>query len=200
MNPFRRTWTDADLIAGIRAGGNQRRQAENRLYEKYAYLIREGTRKHRLDDEEASMAYSDAVLTVIGHLAADRFEGRAELKTYLYQIFSNKCIDFVRRNATNRASVHHGVSLDDLTVAIPDGARSILQQLVSQYEADRLHRLLDTLGEKCRALLLGWGRGYSDEELAVELAYNSANVAKVSRLRCLDRLRTLYREKVKSDE
>lgn len=193
MALFRLGTTDADLIAGIRAGGPRRRLYENRLYEKYAYLIREGTRKHRLTDEEASMAYSDALLTVIGHLATDRFEGRSELKTYLYQIFTNKCIDQIRKNATNRASVHQAVSLDDLTVALPDSARTALQQLVSQFEAERLHRLLDQLGEKCRTMLLGWGQGFSDEELALELGYNSANVAKVSRLRCLERLRELYR-------
>lgn len=193
MALFRSGTTDADLIAGIQAGGTSRRLYENRLYSTYAYFIRDATRKHQLSDEEASMAYSDAILSAIGQLASGRFEGRSELKTFLYQIFTNKCIDLIRKNATNRASVHRASPLDDYAVALPDGTRTALQLLVSQQDTERLHRLLTELGEKCRALLLGWGEGYSDEELAPTLGYANANVTKVSRLRCLERLREKYR-------
>ena len=195
---FRLGTTDADLIAGIQAGGTPRRLYENRLYEKYAYFIRDAARKHQLSDDEAAIAYSDTILSAIGQVISGRFEGRSELKTFLYQIFTNKCIDLIRKNATNRASVHRASPLDDLAGLLPDGTRTALQLLVSQQETERLHRLLAELGKKCRALLLGWGEGFSDEELAPTLAYANANVTKVSRLRCLERLREKYRERVES--
>ncbi|MCY7349774.1 MAG: RNA polymerase sigma factor [Cytophagaceae bacterium] len=198
MALFRLGTTDADLLAGIQAGGTQRRLYENRLYEKYAYLIRDATRKHQLSEDEAATAYSDALLSVIVQVASGHFKGRSELKTFLYQIFTNKCIDLIRKNATNRASVHRASPLDDLAVILPDDTRSALQRLMSQQDAERLHRLLHELGEKCRALLLGWGEGFSDEELAPSLSYANANVTKVSRLRCLDRLREKYRNEVKN--
>lgn len=184
--------TDAELLAGIRRGGSERRSCENRLYEKYAYLIDEGVRKHKLSDDECATAYSDSVLAVFDHVSTGRFEGRSELKTYLYQLFSNKCVDAIRKKTTNRSSVHNAFSLDDSLLQLPDAARSIIQQLAAKSDIDRLHRHLHELGEKCRNMVLAWGEGYGDDEIAEQMGYASAAVAKTSRLRCIDKLRDRY--------
>ncbi|QJD79324.1 RNA polymerase sigma factor [Spirosoma rhododendri] len=184
--------TDAELLAGIRRGGSERRFSENRLYEKYAYLIDEGVRKHKLSDDECASAYSDAVLAVFDHVSTGRFEGRSELGTYLYQLFSNKCVDAIRKKTTNRSSVHNAFSLDDSLLQLPDAARSIVQQLIAKSDVEQLHKYLHELGEKCRNMVLAWGEGYGDDEIAQQLGYASAAVAKTSRLRCIDKLRDRY--------
>ena len=186
--------SDAELMAGIRAGGTQRRLYENKLYEKYQYLIAEGTRKHRLAEDDCASAYSDAVLTVFDHIISGRFEGRSELKTYLYQIFNNKCVDGIRKKTTNRSSVHDAFSLDDSLMQLPDETRSVVQQLIAQSDVEKLHQHLRELGEKCRTMILSWGEGYSDDEIAQAMNYNSAAVAKTSRLRCLEKLRERFRD------
>ncbi|GAB3901943.1 hypothetical protein GCM10028803_27540 [Larkinella knui] len=193
MRFFARQPPDSDLIAGLLAGGIQRRQCEDRLYQKYDYLIATGTRKHRLQEDDCASAYSDTILTVIEHILAGHFEGRSELATYIYQIFNNKCIDLIRKKSTQRDQVHQAVSLDDSLLQLPDSARSIVQQLIAQSDVDRLRSLIGKLGEKCRDMILAWGEGYSDEEIARQLNYNTASVAKTSRLRCLERLKELYR-------
>ena len=76
-------------------------------------------------DSDCSMEYSDAVLTVIEHLTSGRFEGRSELETYLYQIFTNKCVDLIRRNTTKKAQVHLPEQLTDSLNLLPDDARSV---------------------------------------------------------------------------
>lgn len=181
-------------MAGIRAGGPQRRLYENRLYETYDYLIADGVRKHRLTDDDCASAYSDAVLVVIDHIVTNRFKEQSGLKTYLYQIFSNKCVDAIRKTTTNRSSVHNGFSLDDALLQLPDDTRSVVQQLIAQGDASRLQRELQLIGEKCQTMLLAWGDGYTDEEIAQTMNYNSAAVAKTSRLRCLEKLRERYRD------
>ncbi|QJW89547.1 sigma-70 family RNA polymerase sigma factor [Spirosoma taeanense] len=190
---FNRKLSDAELMAGIRAGGTQRRLYENKLYEKYDYLIADGTHKHRLDEDDCASAYSDAILTVFEHISNGRFEGRSGLKTYLYQIFTNKCVDAIRKKTTNRSSVHDTLSLDDALLQLPDVARSAVQDLIAQSDVDNLHRHLRELGEKCHAMILAWGEGYSDDEIAQTMGYNSAAVAKTSRLRCLEKLRERFR-------
>lgn len=181
-------------MAGIRAGGTQRRLYENKLYEKYDYLIADGTRKHRLTEDECASAYSDAILTVLDHITGSRFEGRSELKTYLYQIFSNKCVDAIRKRTTNRSSVHDAFSLDDSLMQLPDEARSAVQQLIAQSDVENLYRHLGELGDKCKTMILSWGEGYSDDEIAQTLGYNSGAVAKTSRLRCLEKLRERWQK------
>ncbi len=185
--------SDLDLIDGILTGGTERRQYENQLYNRYAYFIRDGTRKHRLTEDDCASAYSDTILSVIDHILSGRFEGRSNLKTYLYQIFTNKCVDFIRKKTTNRSSVHDAFSLDDTLLQLPDTARSIVQQLSTAGDMERLNANLQTLGDKCRSMILAWGEGYSDEEIAQQVGYNTAAVAKTSRLRCLERLRDFYR-------
>lgn len=192
MNLFTKVPQDTSIIEGIRRGGAGRRSCENHLYGKYAYLIRDGLRKHRLSEDDCSIAYSDAVLTVIEHLASGRFEGRSELKTYLHQIFSNKCVDLVRRNTTKKAQVHQPEQLTDSLNLLPDEARSVIQQLMQQQDVDLLRQRLGELGDKCRRILWAWGEGYKDEEIAEQLDYQSAAVAKTSRRRCLERLQALY--------
>ncbi|WP_080241647.1 RNA polymerase sigma factor [Spirosoma rigui] len=186
-------YSDADLMAGIRAGGPQRRLYENKLYERYDYLVADGVRKHRLAEDDCASAYSDAVLTVFDHISSGRFEGRSELKTYLYQIFANKCVDAIRKKTTNRSSVHDAFSLDDSLMQLPDAARLAVQHLIAKSDVEILHQHLKNLGDKCRSMILLWGEGYSDDEIAQSMDYNSAAVAKTSRLRCLDKLRERYR-------
>ena len=184
---------DADIIEGIRSGEPQRRLSENQLYGKYAYFIGEGARKHCLVEDDCSMAYSDAVLTVIEHIYQGRFEGRSELKTYLYQIFSNKCVDLIRKNTTKKAQVHRTNGLDDQYLnLLPDDARTSVQELMQQQDAQLLRQRLRELGDKCQQMLMAWGEGYKDDDIAKQMEYQSPAVAKTSRLRCLQKLRDMY--------
>lgn len=189
-----RQLSDAELMTGIRAGGSQRRLYENKLYEKYQYFITDGIRKHRLTEDECASVYSDTVLAMFENIVSDRFEGRSELKTYLYQIFTNKCVDEIRKKTTKRSSVHDAFSLDDSLMQLPDEARSIVQKLIAQSDVEKLHKHLNELGDKCRSMILSWGEGYSDDEIARTIGYNTAAVAKTSRLRCLDKLRERFRD------
>jgi RNA polymerase sigma-70 factor (ECF subfamily) len=193
MALFRKLNNDHEIIAGVLSKGNQQRAYENRLYEKYLYLIREGVWKHKLTEDECSMAYSDTILTVIENIQAGVFEGRSELKTYAHQIFNNKCVDLIRKNTTNKQQVNRGVGIDDLLFTLPDESRSIVDVLITRYDTELLHRRINELGEKCRRMILAWGEGFMDQEIAGTLGYQSAAVVKTSRLRCLDKLRSLYK-------
>ena len=193
MSLFTRHLPDADIIAGLQAGGPTRPSVENRLYEKYQFMIRAGERKHQLSHDDCVSAYDDAVMAVIEHIGTGRFEGRSKLETYLHQIFAHKCVDLIRKKTTNREQVHNGVSIDDTLLQLPDPARTVVQQLIVQNDTEQLHQHLQAIGDKCRQMLLAWGEGYSDEEIAQQLSYNTASVAKTSRLRCLEKLREAYK-------
>lgn len=192
---FQKILSDNDLIEGILSKDGRRHSFENRLYEKYTYLIREGVWKHKLSSDECSMVYSDTILTIIDHLQNKRFEGRSGLKTYLYQIFNNKCVDLLRKNATNRQQVHRGNTLDDYINILPDDSRSVVQQLIDQYDTSILHERLHALGAKCQQMLKAWSEGFMDQEIAVDMGYQSSAVVKTSRLRCLEKLREMYLKK-----
>jgi RNA polymerase sigma factor (sigma-70 family) len=187
---------EEEIIAGIQFDNAiQRRLYEEKLYRKYYYCIREGSKKYNLSNEDAQTVYSDTILQVILNVVSRKFEGRSSLKTYLYQIFFNKCVDQVRKNTTHKMSVHQSTNADKLLTILPDEARNIVQKLVEAHDYQLLQQRLAQLGEKCKQLLLLFEDGYTDRQAAELTGYNNAAVVKTSRLRCMDKLKLLYGSK-----
>jgi RNA polymerase sigma-70 factor (ECF subfamily) len=185
--------TDQEIIGQLRQAGIDKRRSEEQLFNRYVYFIREGMNKHGLSEDEAFDAYSDTILSAIEKIATGTFEGRSSLKTYLYQIFFNKCVDLLRKKSTNKQSVHRTESITDRLLHISDTARSVVQRLIDQTDWNLLKKRLNELEEKCRQLLLMWADSYSDKEIATALEYKTSDVVKTSRLRCLQKLRSLYK-------
>lgn len=186
-------YSDRELIEQLRLPGFDKRKSEEQIFNRYAYFIREGINKHDLTEDDAFDAYSDSVLSALEKISNGTFEGRSSLKTYLYQIFHNKCVDLLRKKATNKQSVHRTESITDRLFQISDTARSVVQHLIDKTDWSVLKQKLDELEDKCRNLLLMWANSYSDKEIAANLEYKTADVVKTSRLRCLEKLRRLYK-------
>ena len=189
MQTFFLLHQDSDILFGLKAGYKQRTAYEKILYTQYAYFIDEGCRKQSINYDESFSAYSDAVLSTIHNIINNHFDGRSSIKTYLYQIFSNKCIDLLRKNTTNKQQVHKTMPLPDIMNQLPDSARTGIERLMSNELKTKIKVQLDGIGKKCKDLLLMFEDGLSDKEIAVELSYNNAAVVKTTRLRCLEKLR-----------
>ncbi|MEP6465121.1 MAG: hypothetical protein ABJB05_02395, partial [Parafilimonas sp.] len=97
---------DTTILHGLKSDYAERCRQEKLFYHQFYYFIDEGCRKYNLNYDDSFSAYSDALLSAIHNIIDNRFDGRSSIKTYLYQIFSNKCIDLVRKNTTNKQQVH----------------------------------------------------------------------------------------------
>ncbi len=180
---------DEEIIEGLVSGGPQRPVFENELYSKYNYFINEGCRKYNISSDDSFSAYSDAVLSVIHNVLDNSFASRSSLKTYLYKIFNNKCIDFIRKKTTIKERVNVSAVETDMLGQLPDNAKIIIEKLIDKQKMIAVKQFLGEIGEKCRQILLLFQDGYSDKEIAEQLSYNSPSVAKVTRLRCLEKIR-----------
>jgi len=183
---------DEEIIRQLKESKMVRRKAEEELFSRHIYFIKEGINKYSLDQEDAFNAYSDTIIQVIENVSADRFEKRSSLKTYLYRIFNNKCVDLIRKKTTNKSSVHQTAPISDMLTMISDPAKTIIQQLVEKNDVALLKQKLTEIGDTCKQLLSMFAEGYNDKEIAVTMEYKSPDVVKTSRLRCLDKLRQLY--------
>jgi RNA polymerase sigma-70 factor (ECF subfamily) len=183
---------DLDIIDNLRQNDTSRRKAEEHLFNRFAYFIREGIRKYSLSEEDAFDVYSDTILSAIEKISTGLFEGRSSLKTYLFRIFHNKCVDQIRRLTTNKNKIHRTTADPTLLSHLSDSAKSVIQQLVDRSDFDLLKERLKELGDNCRKLLALFADGYSDKEIAVTMEYKTAEVVKTSRLRCLEKLRQSY--------
>lgn len=180
---------DQDIIAGLTDDIHRRQIFEKELYSKYVYFIREGIHHYHLSYDDSFSAYSDAVLTAVHNVQDEIFAQRSSLKTYIYKIFSNKCIDIVRKNTSGKGKVNQSASSPELLVQMPDNVRSVIEDLIEDQRVQVLRQHIEKIGEKCKQVLLLFQDGYSDREIAEITGYNNASVAKVSRLRCLEKIR-----------
>jgi RNA polymerase sigma-70 factor (ECF subfamily) len=187
--------TDDEIIRSLKENKLMKRRAEEELFNRHAYFIKEGVSKYSLDQEEAFNAYSDTILQAIDNLISTRFENRSSLKTYLYKIFTNKCVDLLRKKTTNKNRVHQTESVSDMLTRISDAAKTVIQQLIEENDFELLKAKLDEIGENCKQLLEMFSEGFNDKEIATFMEYKSADVVKTSRLRCLEKLRRLYHDK-----
>jgi RNA polymerase sigma factor (sigma-70 family) len=183
---------DRQIIQGLLQEGIARRKEEEHFFTRYAYFVREGSRKYQLPEDDALDAYTDAILSAIDKISKGTFEGRSTLKTWLFQIFHNKCVDLLRKKTTNKNAIHQTASITDMLYQLSDNAKSIVQKLADKADREMLRQKLNELGNTCRQLLLLSADGYNDREIASVLDYKNADVVKTSRLRCLDKLRQLY--------
>lgn len=187
-----KTFSDYEIIAGLQQPTPESRLFEDALYLRYSYFIQEGIKKFSLQYEDAFSSYSDAVINVLYNVRNGHFEGRSSLKTYLYQVFHNKCVDQVRKNATNKSEVHRSAFIPEMLTTLTDTAKTIIQQLVERADIEDLKQRLQEIGENCRQMLLLSAEGYSDKEIAMTMKFKTAGVAKTSRLRCMEKLRRYY--------
>jgi len=185
---------DGNILELLSRSGSDRRRGEEALFRKYLYFVPEGIKRFRLLESESVDAYSDVILALTLPGSQIPFEGRSSLKTYLFKIFLNKCVDQVRKNTTNKSSVHRTDIISDRLEQCSDDSRGILQRLIDRSDHQRIRELLKTLGENCQKMLSLWAEGCSDREIHVELDYRSVDVVKTSRLRCLEKLRQAYKQ------
>lgn len=181
--------SEQEIVEGLRAGGLERRKHENALFAHFMYLVKQYGKKYSLPEEEVISAYSDSILTVIINVVNGNFQGRASLKSYTSQIFMNKCVDVIRKRTTNKNVVNRPADIDSLANVLPDKARNIVQALIDKNERHSLLQKLNELAGKCKQILLLFEDGYTDQEIAKQMDYKSADVVKTSRMRCLEKLK-----------
>lgn len=171
--------------------GINKRKAEEKLFERFSYFIRLKENKNSLSREDLFDAYSDTVLAVINSIAYGSFQNRSSLKTFMYEIYQNKCIDRLRRKSTHKYTVHKTEALSEIQSCLSDSSLSVFEKLVYQSDLECIHQQMIFLSENCRNALLLSLNGYSDKEIAAIVKFKTADVAKTSRQRSIKKLRQL---------
>ena len=197
MNLFNKPTLSTDereIIDSIAQNGVERKKGEERLFNRYAYFIKEAVYKYSVSEEDGFDLYSDTILSAIEKIANGSFQGRSSLKTWLYSIFHNKYVDLLRKKTTNKSSIHQTLSISDMLLQVSDQSKTIVQRLVDKTDWEILRDRLVQVGENCRQMLMLWADGYSDKDIAGLMEYKTSDVVKTSRLRCLEKLKLLYRK------
>lgn len=181
--------TDAELIQKLTAGGRAKEAAADALFRQYLGLIKHGQKKHQLTETEAFDAYSDTLLAVIRQVSGGEFEGKSKLSTYLHTIFYRRCVDQVRKKATNPIMVSE-------TPETADTRPNAEAHAITLGEMQRLRKYMSKLSDNCREILmLRYYWGYEDmEEIADKMGFKNANTAGSLRHRCMKKLMDIIQQ------
>lgn len=154
--------------------------------------MHEAARKHPLLSQPDILdAYIDAVDAVIKKVLSHEYNDElAKLSTLLYQIFSNKCIDQLRRITNHKNEWRR--NLDSITEDLPVKSQDFLQSIMEQDELEDVMEVMDRLGENCKDLILDFDYwGYKPEEVAKRRGYKNGKSASQAKYRCMEELRKM---------
>ena len=181
-------FSQAQIINGILSEGLARERAMAILRDHFLYLPRMGQHRYALTADQASFAYTEALLAVQQNILDGRFQGRSSLSTYLYRIFRNKCYDIRRKGR----SAPFGK--ESLLEQVPDLGADTLARIIARERQAELGRWLQQLSPRARQVLdLFYQEGKSMQEIAGLMGLKNAQVARNLKMKSLQSLRRIAR-------
>ncbi len=186
-------FAEQEILDKLRSSGIIRMKGEEQLFKKYFYFIQIGRNKYALTEDNLFDAYSDTIIAAIKSITNNSFQKKSSLKTFLYQIFHNRCVDILRKKTALKGSINQTVSINDLQIHLSDNSQSVIDQLIKKADAEAFKQQINQLCSKSQRLMLLAAEGYTDKEIAIEMNFKTGDVVKTSRLRCMRTLRSLNR-------
>lgn len=158
------------------------------LYNRYRAEFLGFGKRYKLDDDTLADVYQEAFLALRKHAIKGKLNlVKCSMKTYLFGIGKYMIYDVLsekKRTLPYKPNLHiAGEEIPEIKLDNPT--------LLSQ-EQLLLRKYFKELGEKCRQVLtLFYYRGLTTKEIAEVAGYNSTNVAKAQKSRCLKTLKQM---------
>ncbi len=158
------------------------------VYESNRGLFLNFSRKYGLGDEDVLDVYQDAYIAFYENIQNGKLtELKSSVSTYLISIGKYKIMERLRKNSKKQENDHalYAVPDEDLVLESFD----IVQEDLTPHQK-LLQRYFEDLGEKCKAILtMFYYKKYSVKQIMAAGHYNSENVVKSQKSRCLKTLK-----------
>ncbi len=164
-----------------------------RVYEENREKFLNFARRYSLTDEENLDIYQDAYVIFYDNVMSGKIESfTSSISTYLFGIGKYLIFDQMRKNKKHVGSKY------DLAI-VGEGDEVVenmeLEQNDLTAEQELLQKYFITLGKKCQELLtLFYYRGYTIQEIMESGGYNTENVVKSQKSRCMKTLKERIKE------
>ena len=167
------------------------------VYEDNRDLFLNFGRKYSLGDEDLLDVYQDAYIAFYENIRSGKLvELKSTISTYLISIGKYKIMERLRKNNKKVK----GESILNLVHEVDHEVEEFeleKQELSNQQKVLQLY--FETLGEKCQEILkMFYYKNYSVKQIMVEGGYNSENVVKATKSRCMKTLKDAVKNSPKS--
>lgn len=182
-------FTDQELVTAIKSGGAGRQAAIRFIYQKadLRQKVIHFVCQNRGNEEDGSDMFHEGIIVLDRNIREHKFRAESSLEGYLYSICRFLWQNQRRKKA--RIDLKDDFSqMDQIETTTPE------TQLLSDEKKNLLRRALDELGERCRRILELWQLSYSMEEIATEMDFSSAQMARKNKYRCQQSLMEFFQE------
>ena len=183
------TFSESQLVEAIQQGGAGRQTAIRHIYNdrQLCQKIIQFVMNNRSNESDGQDMFHEGIIVLDRNIREGKFRGESSLQGYLYSIcrflWMNQIRKNVRVNLTDDTRMLDDVSEDNPEVTLfSEEKKQLLDQMVRQ------------LGERCRQILELWKLSYSMEEIAEQLDFSSAAMARKAKYRCHQSLLELLRD------
>ncbi len=164
-----------------------------KVYEENRDKFLNYAKRYSLSEDENIDIYQDAYIIFYDNVMSGKIESfTSSISTYLFSVGKYLIFDRMRKNKKTVGSTYDlsRVGDDDMSVDMMETERSDLTN-----EQVLLQKYFGTLGAKCQELLtLFYYRGFTIQEIMDHENYNSENVVKAAKSRCMKTLRERIQE------
>lgn len=159
-----------------------------KVYEENRNKFLNYARRYNLSEDENIDLYQDAYIIFYDNVMSGKIEHlTSSVSTYLFAIGKYLIFDQIRKNKKIVGSNFDLSKLGDNNLPL-DMIEMERAELTTEQQLLQKH--FTTLGAKCKELLtLFYYRGYSIQEIMAHENYNSENVVKAAKSRCMKTLR-----------
>ena len=159
-----------------------------KVYEENREKFLNYAKRYNLSEDENIDLYQDAYIIFYDNVMSGKIERfTSSVSTYLFAIGKYLIFDQIRKNKKTVGSNYDLSRVGDKDLPL-DSIEMERAELTTEQLLLRKH--FSSLGSKCKELLtLFYYRGYSIHEIMAHENYNSENVVKAAKSRCMKTLR-----------
>ena len=177
-----RNLTDNELLQILRSD-TVPDDAIRQLYRSQMGITKAYINQNNGSDEDAEDIFQEVILVFIELVKKDKFRGESSISTFLYAITRNTWLNELKKRGRSKLREEKFEKAKDNT------EMDISHYMVNRELKTQLMRVMDSLGETCKKILLAF---YYDnlaiKEILQNLQYENEQVVRNKKYKCLKQL------------
>ncbi|MEZ4847537.1 MAG: sigma-70 family RNA polymerase sigma factor [Bacteroidia bacterium] len=172
------------IVEEIRNGGGKTQVYINKLYADHFPKVRRFIQRNNGSENDAKDIFQEGMMILYKQIMKDKFRGESRIGTYLFSI----CRYLWYHQLEDRGKT--GNFAPDLSELEKQNLIFPYQKILQKQQWRWIDKVFSQLADDCRKILLNaLYYQYSMEEIALQMEFENAQIARNKKYKCLKRLR-----------
>lgn len=173
------SYSDSEIVEAIKSGGRGRQDVIRFLYgqKDLQNKIIQFVQRNSGNFQDGQDMFHEGIIVMDRNIRQDKFKMESSVNGYLFSICRFLWMNQIRKQGKTSLTEDNS-RLDEVEESTPE------TQLFDNEQKTVLRKLMSHLGERCQKILELWKLSYSMDEIATELNFSSAAMARKNKYRC----------------